>query len=190
MHGVRCFFSWEKQVFLISFSLIFPRFPCRSKNRLNNGLACWMWCNNLSLYKRRNLYIWLLNVMLLLLYLLDPWQYPEGSYEIWSVHRSSRKDPMKYGLSIIPSCHLYGRFLRIGLLDFSEFWNRTGKPYGVVHDSPIVWKNFFLSQKLGKWAKNSFFFNLKKNLVINFHWMYSIINFFIICCVPRQRQCS
>ena len=76
---------------------------------------------------------------------------------------------MKYGLFIIPSCHLSGRFLGIGLLDFSGFWNGTGKPYGVVHDSPIVWKNFFLSQKLGKWAKNSFFFNLKKNLVINFH---------------------
>ena len=49
--------------------------------------------------------------------------------------------------------------------------------------SPNFWKNFLL-QKLGKWAKIRFF-NLKKKLVINFHWICSIIKMFIFC-VPAQ----
>ena len=38
MRGVRRFFSREKQVFLAAFSLPFPRFPHKSKNRLNTSL--------------------------------------------------------------------------------------------------------------------------------------------------------
>ena len=38
MRGVRRFFSREKQVFLAVFSLTYPRFPRKSKNRLNNCL--------------------------------------------------------------------------------------------------------------------------------------------------------
>ena len=41
----------------------------------------------------------------------------------------------------------------------------------------------FLLQKLGKWAKNTGFFILKKKLVINFHWICSIMKMLIICCV-------
>ena len=39
MRGARRFFSREKQVFLVGFSLTFPRFPRISKNRLNTSLA-------------------------------------------------------------------------------------------------------------------------------------------------------
>ena len=49
-------------------------------------------------------------------------------------------------------------------------------------------EKLFLPQKLEKWAKNDQkqgFLNLKKNLVINFHCIYSILKIFI-CCVPAQ----
>ena len=36
---VRHFISWEKQVFLVGFSLAFPTFPRESKNRLNTSLV-------------------------------------------------------------------------------------------------------------------------------------------------------
>ena len=46
------------------------------------------------------------------------------------------------------------------------------------------------AQKLGemgqKKAKNRGVFNLKKNLVINFHWIYSIMKIFVIYCVHAQ----
>ena len=39
MRGARRFFSREKQVFLVSFSLTSPRFPRISNNRLNSSLV-------------------------------------------------------------------------------------------------------------------------------------------------------
>ena len=48
----------------------------------------------------------------------------------------------------------------------------------------------FFPQKLGKWTKNrpkaGFFFNLLKNLVINFYWIRSIMKVYIICSVPAE----
>ena len=38
MRKARRFISWEKQVFLVGFSLTFPAFPRISKNRLNTSL--------------------------------------------------------------------------------------------------------------------------------------------------------
>ena len=38
MRGARRFISREKQVFLVDFSLTFPRFPQKSQNRLNSTL--------------------------------------------------------------------------------------------------------------------------------------------------------
>ena len=72
------------------------------------------------------------------------------------------KDPMKQGLSICPSCHLSGYFLRIGLLDFPEFWHGSRNPSEVVHDSPIFWK-IFCPPNWGKWPKTEFF-EFKENL--------------------------
>ena len=74
-------------------------------------------------------------------------------------------------------------------LDFSEFWHGARSPYAVFRDIPIFWKNFFcpkswengpkIGQKLG-------FLNLKKNVVINFHLLCSIMKIFIICCGHAQ----
>ena len=50
---------------------------------------------------------------------------------------------------------------------------------------PDFFEKLFLPWQLGKWPKKGFL-NLKKNLVINFHWICSIMNMFIICCVPAQ----
>ena len=56
-----------------------------------------------------------------------------------------------------------------------------------MYDSPFFWKKKF-PLRLRKWTKNRskkrVFLNLMKKLVINFHWIYSIMKIFIICCVP------
>ena len=79
-------------------------------------------------------------------------------------------------------------FLKKKSLDFSGFFQGTRNPYEVVHDNPIFFWKTFLPQKLGKWPKVGFL-NLKKNLVnfdqfwsifVNFYWICSIINMFII----------
>ena len=50
---------------------------------------------------------------------------------------------------------MWGCFLGIRLLDFSEFWHGARNSYEVLHGSPIFWKNFFapkiceLCQKIG-----------------------------------------
>ena len=58
-----------------------------------------------------------------------------------------------------------------------------------VTEPDFLEKNF-LPPKLGKvnqnWAKNRVFFNLLKNLVINFYWICSIMKIYIICCAPAQ----
>ena len=101
---------------------------------------------------------------------MDPLQEPEQSYEIGSVPP--------------PLCRLCGYFFGSGLLDFSEFWHGARSPYEVVYDrARFVWKNFF-APKLRKWAKNRP--NIKKNLIINFHIICSVLKIYIICCVPAQ----
>ena len=52
---------------------------------LNWIFVYWLWCNNFWLDKR-TLYHRLLNTSLLQLYLLDQQQWPEGPYEIGSLH--------------------------------------------------------------------------------------------------------
>ena len=39
MRGARCFFSWEKQVFLVGFSLTISKFLCKPEIRLNASLT-------------------------------------------------------------------------------------------------------------------------------------------------------
>ena len=121
--------------------------------------ACW--CNIFWLDQHYTLYFWLLNASPLQMYLLDPWRYLEGSYEIWFVC------PSILGCDWLFSWGWIIRFLLI--------WTWC----------QIFWKNFF-AQKLGRWVKNRVFFNLNKNLIINFHWIYSIKKFFILCCVFAQ----
>ena len=99
----------------------------------------------------------------------------------------SWKDPMKKDLSILASWHLSGCFLEIGSLDFSGFCQGASNYYEVVHNNPIFLKNFFCPKNWGNGLKISFL-NLKKNLVIKFHWIV-LINMLIICCVPVQILC-
>ena len=89
-------------------------------------------------------------------------------------------------LSILPYWHLPWCFLAIRSSHLSEFCYGARIPYEVVHDRLLFLEKLFLPQKLGKWAKNKFFFNLKKNLVTSFQWICSIMNMFIICSVPAQ----
>ena len=97
----------------------------------------------------------------------------------WTV-TSSRKGLVKYTFSLE--------------LDFVEFWHGAGNLYEVVRDKAIFFLKCFFAQKLGKWAENRLkivylficLLNLKKNLVIHFHWTCSIMKIYIICCVPTQ----
>ena len=83
---------------------------------------------------------------------------------------SSRKGPMKQGLSVVPSCCLLGCFLGIESLSFSEFRHGTRKLYQVVC-ARFFGKTFF-AQKIGE--------------VDNFPWISSIMKIYIISCVPVQ----
>ena len=58
----------------------------------------------------------------------------------------------------------------------------TFTKYEVVHDKSrsICFGN------CGNVPKMGFFLNAKKNLVINFHWICSIMKMYIVCCVPAQ----
>ena len=102
---------------------------------------------------------------------------------------SSWNGPVKYCLSILLSCCLSGFFLGIESLGFSEFWHGSRKPYQVVWQSQIFLEIFFLPHKLGEWAKNRGFFNLKINLVIDFHQICSIMKIYVIYWVPPQILC-
>ena len=66
-------------------------------------------------------------------------------------------------------------------------------PSKAVGDRAGFPEKIFLPKKNGKmdqkWAKNRFFFNIMKNFVINFYWIYFIIKTYIICCVPANIPC-
>ena len=108
---------------------------------------------------------------------LDPRLWPERSYKIGSVR---------------PSFRLFGHFLRIVSLVFSKFWYGARNPYEVVWIcASQIWilQKKFLPQKLRKWTKNGpelSFFNVLKNLIINFYWICSLMKIYITFCVPTQ----
>ena len=80
-------------------------------------------------------------------------------------------------------------FLGTGSLGVSVFWQGAGNPYQVVHDRVVFFRKTFLPSKLGKWVKKrpkKGFLDLKKNLVVNFHWNCSIMKIYIISCVRAQ----
>ena len=102
------------------------------------------------------------------------------------------KCPMKWGLSVLPSFRLSGHFLGIiRSLVFSEFRHGARNLYEPLYViQPNLSQKLFSLAKLGKLAKNRpkvWFLNLnKKNLIINFHWIFSIMKIYIICCVSAQ----
>ena len=89
----------------------------------------------------------------------------------------SRNAFMKKNLSILPSSCQSGCFLGIGSLGVSEFGMVLEIMLCVITEPDFLGK-LFLPPKLGKWTKNrpkKGFWNLKTNLVINFHWIGSIV---------------
>ena len=113
--------------------------------------------------------LWLLNASLLQLCLLDPQQWLERSY----------------GPSFFPAVCL-DVFFGIGSLNFCEFWHDARNPYEIVHDRARVFGKNFFAPKMGKWAKKKGFFNLKKNLVVNVHWICSFFVLFLHkCCIGK-----
>ena len=68
-------------------------------------------------------FVWLLNASILQLYLLDPVQWPEESYEIWSAHPS------------VPSFFRSGVFFKL-YRHFFKFWYGARNPYEVVREEP------------------------------------------------------
>ena len=144
--------------------------------------ACWLWCNNFWSDHHYTLYLWLLNASLLKFYLLNPWRYLEGSYEIGSVH-----------LYLLTPVWVFSWNWIIKFL-WILAWRQ--KPLSWTLNNWISWKNFFCRKNWGNesnMAKKYSFLNLKKNLIINFHCIYFILKIFI-CCVRAQiylgKSCS
>ena len=82
--------------------------------------ACWLWGQNFWLDWHCTLYLWLLNANLLQLYLLEPWQWLDVSYEIGSARPS-----------ILLSVKVFSRIRSLG---FSEFRHCTRNPCQAVRD--------------------------------------------------------
>ena len=103
--------------------------------------------------------------------LLGQWQQLINSYKKGSVHSS---------LSLVVSLELDHEF-------FSKFWYHARNPNELVHDrTSFFQKNFFClkhwenGSKLGQKRICS---NLLKNLVFDFHEIFSIMKTYFICCV-------
>ena len=70
----------------------------------------------------------------------------------------SWKNPMKQGLSILLSYHLFVCFRGIDSLDFSEFWHDAGKPFEVLRVFfSFLGKTFFCPKNWGNAPKIEFF---------------------------------
>ena len=121
--------------------------------------------------------------------LLDPRQWPKGSYEIGFVLPSVLPPFRPFVLLLFVL--LSKRFLGIVSLVFSKFGHGTRNSYSMklCVAEPDLPEKFFLPPKLGKWTENrpkQCFLSLLKNIVINFCWICSVIKIYIICCVPAQ----
>ena len=85
--------------------------------------------------------------------------------------------------------HLVPAFFGILSLVFSQFWHGAWNPDQVVCDRAVFFRICFvpkiekMDQKMGQ---KQGFLNLLKKLVINFYRICSIMNIYIVCCVPAQ----
>ena len=145
-----------------------PKYPnskfAKSLLCLKNGQVCWLSCVIGVIT-----FIWRLLINQLKTITNDYW-----------IPSTSWKDPTKKAPSIHPSTHCPIHlsiphlspdiFLEFHHYFFSKFWCGVTNPYEAVHEKASVFeKKFFLPQNGGKWAKNRFFLNLLKNLII-FFW--------------------
>ena len=132
--------------------------------------TCWLWSNIFLLGQHCTFYIWVLNANLLQLYL----PLAVAGNILWN----------RVWPSFPPD---------ICLRVFLEFDHQISLDFAGVLDTLMnlcmtTWfflKNFFCPKNWGNGPKTGFL-ALKKNLVINFHWICSIMNLFIIYCVPVQ----
>ena len=79
-------------------------------------------------------------------------------------------------------------FSRNCVISFFEIWHGSSNFYEVFRDR-VSEKKFFLHQnweKGPKMVQNQGFFNLLENLVINLYWIWSLMEMYIIGCVPTQ----
>ena len=93
-------------------------------------------------------------------------------------------------MSVHPSILLSRRFLGIVLLVFSEIWHGGRNSYEVARDRTRFSRKISFCPKIGKkvpkMGQKQCFFNLLKNLVINFYWILSVMQIYVICWVPAQ----
>ena len=91
-------------------------------------------------------------------------------------------------MSVHPSILLpvlpIGCFLRMVSLIFSKFWHGARIPIEVVRDRFFCLQNWENGPKVGQ--KQVVFFYLLENLILNFYWIWSIMNMYIIYFVPEQ----
>ena len=103
---------------------------------------------------------------------------------------SRQKGPMKQGLSFLLSCCPSSCFIGTESSDFSEFWNGAQKSLPLYTlmcmTEPDFFGKTFFTLKIGEMDQKQGFLNSKKNLIINFHWICSIMKIYVICCVPAQ----
>ena len=107
--------------------------------------------------------------------MLDPWLWPEGSYELGSPLPS-------FHPSIFPS----GSFLGTGSMVFSETQHNVRGPCLVVRDRAGFLLKKIFARKMGKMGQKKGFLNLLENLVINFLWIWSIKKLYNICYILAQ----
>ena len=88
-------------------------------------------------------------------------------------------------VSVLLSCYLSGCVLEIGSLDFFEFWHGA-RNSEVVCDRVGVFGKYLFCSKIWEMAQEQGFFNLKKSFVIDFHWICSIMEIYIIYFVPAE----
>ena len=67
---------------------------------------------------------------------------------------------------------------------FSIFWHGARNPYEVVHDRTRFSRE--IKENGPKMVQKQGLLNLLKNLVINFYWIFSIMEICMICNVPAQ----
>ena len=93
-------------------------------------------------------FVWLLNASILQLYLLDPVQWPEESYEIWSAHPS------------VPSFFRLGVFFKLYRHFFLNFGMALETNMKLCVKSLIPLKKYWKMDQ--KWAKNRSFLFIGK----------------------------
>ena len=113
-----------------------------------------------------------------------------GNYEFISANFIFIGPPAVAGrvlwIRVRPSVFPSGSFLGIGSLVFSETQHGVRGPCLVVRDRARFFRKNLFAPKMGKMGQKQGFLNLLENWVINFFWIWSIKEFYNICCILAQ----